>query len=72
MFSSPLTKLISFTAKLLHLATCYGHCYHNYLLVGVFWTFGIPRFMLVMWGHIKTRKKQKRCKSRLLSSTRGE
>ena len=32
---------------------------------------GIPRFMLLIWGHKKTRKQQL-CKSRLLSSTKGE
>ena len=33
---------------------------------------GIPRFTLLMWGHIKNRGKQKLRKSRLLSSTKGE
>ena len=28
--------------------------------------------MLLMWGHIKNRGKQKPCKPRLLSSTKGE
>ena len=34
---------------------------------------GIPRFTLLMWGQIKKKRgKQKPCKSRLLSSTKGE
>ena len=33
---------------------------------------GIPRFTLLMWGHIKKRRKRKPHKSRLLSSTKVE
>ena len=33
---------------------------------------GIPRLMLLMWGHRKKNAKQKQRKSRLLSSTKGE
>ena len=33
---------------------------------------GIPRFTLLMWGHIKKCGKRKPRKSRLLSSTKGE
>ena len=33
---------------------------------------GIPRFTLLMWGHIKKRGMRKRRKSRLHSSTKGE
>jgi hypothetical protein len=34
---------------------------------------GIPRFTLLMWGHIKRKtRKQKPCKARLLISTKGE
>ena len=39
---------------------------------GVFDSTGIPRFMLVMWGHIKARRKQKLRKFRLLSGTKGD
>ena len=35
-------------------------------------TAGIPRFTLLMWGHIKKPRKQKPRKSRLLCSTKGE
>ena len=33
---------------------------------------GIPRFTLLMWGHIKNSGKQKPHKLRLLESTKGE
>jgi hypothetical protein len=33
---------------------------------------GIPRFTLLMWGHIKKRGKQKPRKSSLFSSNKGE
>ena len=33
---------------------------------------GIPRFVLLMWGHIKRRGKQNLCRSRLLSGTKEE
>ena len=33
---------------------------------------GIPQFTLLMWGHIKKRRKQKPRKSRLFKSTKGE
>ena len=33
---------------------------------------GIPRFTLLMWGHIKNPQKQKPYKSRLLSGPKGE
>ena len=50
-------------------------CYQNgffFLEKGIFNSTGIPRFKLLMWGHVKKPRKRKPRKSRLLSSTKGE
>ena len=62
---------ISLTVSYLHQLKFINQNYiHIYNII--FATTGIPRFTLLMWGHIKKRGNRKPRKSRLLSSTKGE